>query len=170
MRSSMQSRELLLLDCSPCDLREDVAICVSVNISTSQTAALSMNAACLFLFCGHSGATQENPPFNLLRRAVRNPSQCLHMLISDARQPVALFLSRSVRDRPVSIARHEMSDSKTPTRFAKVILRAARLEKGVPKNAERIRGRHAAITDNFNTWRSYKSWAEKIRGTWEEKK
>jgi hypothetical protein len=92
------------------------------------------------------------------------------MPVSDDRQPVALFSSRSVRDRPVSRqARHEMSDSKTPNRFAKVILRAARLEKGVPKNAERIRGRHAAITDNFNTWRSYKSWAEKIRGTWEEK-
>ena len=114
----------------------------------------------------------ENPPFNLLRRAVRNPSQRLHMLVSDDRQPVALFLSRSVRDRPVSrtLARHEMSDSKTPTRFAKVILRAARLEKEVAKNAERIRGRHAAITDNFDTLRSYKSWAEKIRGTWEEKK
>ena len=70
-----------------------------------------------------------------------------------------------------------MSDSKTPTRFAKVLLRAARLETGavkaaatVPKNAERIRGRHAAITNNFNNWRNYKAWAEKIRGTWEGKK
>jgi hypothetical protein len=62
------------------------------------------------------------------------------------------------------------TDSKTPTRFAKVILRASRLEKGPPHNADRIRGRHAAITDNFNDWRRYKSWAEKIRGTWEEKK
>jgi hypothetical protein len=92
------------------------------------------------------------------------------MRITDDRPPVALFLSRSVRDRPVFIARHEMSDSKTPSRLAKAILAAARVETGVPKNAERIRGRHAAITDNFNTWRSYKSWAEKIRGTWEEKK
>jgi len=63
-----------------------------------------------------------------------------------------------------------MSDSKTPTRSAKVNLRAARLETGVPKNAERIRGRHAAITNNFNNWRSYKEWADKIRGTWVEKK
>jgi hypothetical protein len=39
----------------------------------------------------------------------------------------------------------------------------------VRKSAERIHGRHAAITDNFNSWRSYKEWAEKIRGTWEEK-
>ena len=90
------------------------------------------------------------------------------MLISDDLQPVALFLLRSVRDRPV-LARHEMSDSKTPARFAKEILRAARPEKGVPKSAERIRGRHAAITNNFNNWRSRKSWAEKIRGTWEDK-
>jgi hypothetical protein len=117
-------------------------------------------------------AAQENPPFNLLRRAVRNPSQCLRVLISVDRQPVALFVSRSVRNRPVSraLARHEMSDSKTPTRLAKAILRAGYLEKEVPKAAERIRGRHAAITNNFNNWRSYKSWAEKIRGTWEEKK
>jgi len=63
-----------------------------------------------------------------------------------------------------------MSDSKTPTPFAKEILPAARLTTGVPKNAERIRGRHAAITNNFNNWRSYKEWAEKIRGTWVEKK
>ena len=63
-----------------------------------------------------------------------------------------------------------MSDSKTPTRIAKVILRAARFEAGPPKNAERIRSRHAAITNNFNNWRSYKAWAEKIRDTWEQKK
>jgi hypothetical protein len=69
-----------------------------------------------------------------------------------------------------ALAKHEMSDSKTPTRLTKVILRAARIESAVPKNAERIRGRHAVITNNFNNWRSYKRWAEKIRGTWEEKK
>src|SRR6267142_3566687 len=113
---------------------------------------------------GPAMAIQENPPFNLLRCVVRNASQCLHILISDDRQPVALFLSGTVRGRPASTgARHEMSDSKTPTRFAKAILRAVRLDKGVPKNAERIRGRHAAITNNFNNWRSYKSWVEKIR-------
>lgn len=63
-----------------------------------------------------------------------------------------------------------MSDSKTPTRIAKVILRASRLESEKQKNAERIRGRHAAITNNLNSWRSYKAWTETIRGTWEEKK
>ena len=70
-----------------------------------------------------------------------------------------------------------MSDSKIPTRFAKVLLPAARPEPSavkpaatVPTNAERIHGRHAAITDNFNSWHSYKEWAEKIRSTWQEKK
>jgi len=70
-----------------------------------------------------------------------------------------------------------MSDSKTPTRLTKALQRTARPETGVlkpaatvPKNAERTHGRHAAITNNFNTWRSYKEWAEKIRGTWQEKK
>jgi hypothetical protein len=61
-----------------------------------------------------------------------------------------------------------MSDSKT--RIAKVIPHALRAETGKRKNAERIRGRHAAITNNFNSWRSYKAWTEKIRGTREEKK
>jgi hypothetical protein len=63
-----------------------------------------------------------------------------------------------------------MSDRKTPTRIAKMIRDASRLETGVPKNAERIRGRHATITNNFNNWRSYKAWAEKIRDSWEQKK
>ena len=70
-----------------------------------------------------------------------------------------------------------MRDGKTPTRLTKVLHRAARPETGAvtpaataPKNAERIRGRHAAITNNFNNWRSYKEWAEKIRSTWQEKK
>jgi hypothetical protein len=76
------------------------------------------------------------------------------------------------RERPSGVysERRAMSESKTPTRLAKVILRGTGLEKAAPQNAERIRGRHAAITNSFNNWRSYKSWAEKIRGTWEEKK
>jgi len=69
-----------------------------------------------------------------------------------------------------TLAGHVMSNNKTPTRIAKVILRASRLDSGEPKNAERIRGRHAEITNNFNSWRSYKAWTEKIRGTWEENK
>jgi hypothetical protein len=70
-----------------------------------------------------------------------------------------------------------MSDSKTPTRLTKVLHPAARPETDavkpaatVPKITERVQGRHAAITNNFNNWRSYKEWAERIRGTWGEKK
>jgi hypothetical protein len=71
-----------------------------------------------------------------------------------------------------------MRDRKTPNRLAKALLRPARLETDAikpaaaiaPKNAERIRGRHATITNQFNNWRSYREWAEKIRGTWKETK
>jgi hypothetical protein len=69
-----------------------------------------------------------------------------------------------------------MSDSKTPTRPAKDKRRAPRGgSEAVPPaspltKADRIAGRHAAITNNLNDWRSYKIWAENIRGTWEEKK
>lgn len=31
---------------------------------------------------------------------------------------------------------------------------------------QRARGRHAAITKNLYTWSSYKTWAERVRGTW----
>jgi hypothetical protein len=82
------------------------------------------------------------------------------MLVFDDRLPVSLFLSMSVRN----------INSKTPTRFAKVILCAPPPETGVSKNAWRIRARHAAITNNCNNWRSYKEWAEKMRGTWKEEK
>jgi hypothetical protein len=33
---------------------------------------------------------------------------------------------------------------------------------------QRTRGRHAAITKNLYTWSSYKHWADKVKGTWEE--
>jgi hypothetical protein len=60
-----------------------------------------------------------------------------------------------------------MSDRKTPTRFAKVLLRAAPLETDAIKPAPRAR--HAAITNDLKNWRNYKKWAEKINGTWKEK-
>jgi hypothetical protein len=82
------------------------------------------------------------------------------MLVCDDRLPVSLFLSMSVRD----------INGKTPTRFAKVLLSAPPPETGVSKNAWRIRARHAAITNNCDNWRSYKAWAEKMRGTWKEEK
>jgi hypothetical protein len=70
-----------------------------------------------------------------------------------------------------------MSESKTPTGFAEVGRRAPRVGTGTvkpaaagPKNADKASGRHAAIINNLNNWSSYKSWVEKIRGTWEERK
>jgi len=70
-----------------------------------------------------------------------------------------------------------MSDSKTPTRFAEAGHRAPRVGAGtvkpadpVPKNADKTNGRHAAITNNLNNWSSYKSWLQRIRGTWDERK
>lgn len=33
---------------------------------------------------------------------------------------------------------------------------------------QRARGRHAAITRNLNTWSSYKSWADRMRESWED--
>jgi hypothetical protein len=38
------------------------------------------------------------------------------------------------------------------------------------KRGEKIGGRHAAITNTLYNWHSYKNWADKMRGTWEEKK
>jgi hypothetical protein len=33
---------------------------------------------------------------------------------------------------------------------------------------QRARGRHAAITRNLNTWSSYKTWADRMRESWED--
>jgi hypothetical protein len=33
---------------------------------------------------------------------------------------------------------------------------------------QRARGRHAAITRNLNTWSSYKSWADRMRESFED--
>jgi hypothetical protein len=38
------------------------------------------------------------------------------------------------------------------------------------KRSEKPGGRHGAITNTLYSWHSYKNWAEKMRGTWEEKK
>lgn len=69
-----------------------------------------------------------------------------------------------------------MSDVKNPTRYSGVDRRTARVEPGVlkagvaPRELHKTGGRHSAITNNLYNWHSYKSWAEKIRGSWEEKK
>jgi len=33
---------------------------------------------------------------------------------------------------------------------------------------QRARARHAAITRNLNTWSNYKSWADRMRESWDE--
>ena len=33
---------------------------------------------------------------------------------------------------------------------------------------QRARTRHAAITRNLYTWTNYKSWADQVKGTWEQ--
>jgi hypothetical protein len=68
-----------------------------------------------------------------------------------------------------------MSDSKNPSRYTGVDRRAPRMEVGpngapVPREAYKPGGRHAAITNSLYNWHSYKNWADKVRGNWEEKK
>jgi hypothetical protein len=36
-----------------------------------------------------------------------------------------------------------------------------------PEPLQRARGRQAAITRNIYTWSNYKSWADKVRSTWD---
>jgi hypothetical protein len=76
----------------------------------------------------------------------------------------------------------EMSDSKNQTRYIGADRRAPRIEPGVaspgavkagnamPRDVYKTGGRHAAITNNLYNWHSYKNWADKIRGSWDEKK
>lgn len=35
---------------------------------------------------------------------------------------------------------------------------------------QRARARHSAITQNLNSWANYKSWAERMRTTWDDGK
>ena len=69
-----------------------------------------------------------------------------------------------------------MSDGKNQTRYNGVDRRAARAEPGAvkpgvaPREAFKTGGRHGAITNTLYNWHSYKNWAEKIRGSWEDKK
>ncbi len=68
-----------------------------------------------------------------------------------------------------------MTDHKNP-RYSGVDRRAPRTEPGIAKPANgaghvfKTGGRHAAITTNLYNWHSYKNWAEKIRGSFDEKK
>jgi hypothetical protein len=70
-----------------------------------------------------------------------------------------------------------MSEVKTPTRYSGIDRRTPRGDAGTLKpGAQASRdlyktgGRHGAITTNLYNWHSYKNWAEKARGSWEDKK
>lgn len=69
-----------------------------------------------------------------------------------------------------------MNDSKNHSRYTGVDRRTPRQEPGVlkpgaaPRDVFKTGGRHAAITTNLYNWNSYKNWADKIRGSWEDKK
>ena len=42
--------------------------------------------------------------------------------------------------------------------------------KNLLKRNERAGGRHGAITNTLYSWHSYKSWADKMRSSWDDKK
>ena len=70
-----------------------------------------------------------------------------------------------------------MTDMKNPTRYTGLDRRAPRTEPGAgktgssaPREVFKTGGRHSAITNHLYNFHSYKNWAEKIRGSWDEKK
>ncbi len=74
-----------------------------------------------------------------------------------------------------------MTDSKIKSVYAGVDRRAARADAGAVdgagsryenllKRSAKIGGRHAAITTDLYSWHSYKNWADKMRGNWEDTK
>jgi len=70
-----------------------------------------------------------------------------------------------------------MSDIKTTNKYTGVDRRAPRAEQGATKisasgtrEVYKTGGRHSAITNNLYNFHSYKNWADKVRGSWEDKK
>jgi hypothetical protein len=70
-----------------------------------------------------------------------------------------------------------VSDIKNQTRYTGIDRRAPRAEPGVVKPGAGVArevfktgGRNAAITTNLYNWHSYKNWADKVKGSWEDKK
>ncbi len=71
-----------------------------------------------------------------------------------------------------------MSDNKKHTRYTGLDRRTPRAQPGpskpgvvAPPTAPfKTGGRHSAITNNLYNWHSYKNWADKVRGSWVEKK
>lgn len=70
-----------------------------------------------------------------------------------------------------------MSDSKHPNRYTGIDRRAPRVDPALakagvtaPREVFKTGGRHAAITTHLYNFHSYKNWAEKVRGSWEDEK
>ncbi len=73
-----------------------------------------------------------------------------------------------------------MTDIKNQARYQGVDRRAPRAVADVPgetrdrlavvKRVEKVGGRHGAITTSLYSWHSYKNWADKMRGNFEDKK
>jgi len=73
-----------------------------------------------------------------------------------------------------------MNNSKNQPRYQGVDRRAPRVDPSTPAASrdgyvnllkrEKVGGRHGAITTSLYSWHSYKSWADKIRGSFEDKK
>ncbi len=73
-----------------------------------------------------------------------------------------------------------MTDSKNQPRYQGVDRRTPRVDGDVPaeardragvlKRSEKVGGRHGAITTSLYSWHSYKSWADKMRGNFDDKK
>ena len=70
-----------------------------------------------------------------------------------------------------------MTDTKIPRPYTGIDRRAPRVDAGVAKpavpvvrEAFKTGGRHAAITTKLYNWHSYKNWADKMKGSWDDKK
>jgi hypothetical protein len=63
-----------------------------------------------------------------------------------------------------------MTDIKNPNRYTGVDRRTPRPDADAKPAGYKPAGRHAAITNSLYNFHSYKNWAEKARGTFDEKK
>jgi hypothetical protein len=69
-----------------------------------------------------------------------------------------------MNDRNNSIAASWMSRRSPPPTSPAII------KPIVQQPVDRPSRRHSAITGKFPNWQSYKSWVDKARGSWDEKK
>ncbi len=61
--------------------------------------------------------------------------------------------------------------SELKSRYTGIDRRATRADAAKPAQSPfKTGGRHGAITTKLYNWHSYKNWAEKARGSWDEKK